>query len=385
VIAGPTLRPLRPAALVAAIYALWLAVVFAAGRDARDFTIINRAMVAHCHDSSVIRVDPSYHYQPPNIGYDGAFYYLIALDPLHAACYLDDANYRYSRILYPLAARVLALNQIDWIPVTMILVNFLSIVLGTWLLAAWLRGKGLSPWLALIYGLYPGLFVSLWRDLTEPLSYALVIAAIFLLDFGGRRKAIWAGCCFGLAALARETAVLFAIAYGVSLLRQRRWREAGDVLALGLLPLVWYKIFLHIELGGSVTGQPASGPFTGLSHWWPFQGEQIDVTLAVAVPGIMCGALALWLLLRRVWEPEPLALLLNVLVLIVLLPAPTYVEYYAAGRATTGVVLAALLCLPLLARTAQSGRAWMWTISICWMLPWYSLVPLALTWANPKI
>jgi hypothetical protein len=372
------------AGVVPALYGLWVVIALWGGHDARDFAIINRSMVERCHDSSVIQVDPTYHYQPPNVGYDGAFYYLIALDPLHAACYVDTPGYRYGRILYPLAARTLALGQPSWIPATLILVNLLALTAGTAILALWLSRKGLSPWLALIFGLYPGLFVSLWRDLTEPLSYALVALAVYLFDFGGRRRSLWAGVAFGLAALARETAVIFTFVYGLVLLYRRRWREGAELLALGILPLAAYTVFLRLEFGSNGTQQPASAPFSGLTSYWPWQGEQIDLVLAIVVPGLICAALACWSLARR-RSAEAVSLLANVTILVIFLPAAAYVEYYAAGRASAGVILAALLCLPLFDQVLGRNRTWLWVVSVCWLLPWYALVPQAITWANASL
>jgi len=43
-------------------------------------------------------------------------------------------------------------------------------------LAFWLKRRGLSPWFALVYGLYPGLFIAMTLDLTEPLAYARLAA-----------------------------------------------------------------------------------------------------------------------------------------------------------------------------------------------------------------
>ena len=75
----------------------------------------------------------------------------------------------------------------------------------------------------------------------------------------------------------------------------------------------------------------------------------------------------------------------NVLALVIFLPAATYIEYFAAGRATAGVILAALLCVPVFDQVLGRNRSWLWVVSICWMLPWYFLVPQAVTWANASL
>jgi hypothetical protein len=372
------------------VYSVWLGVVFANGRDPRDFTIINQKMVDSCRDSSIIRIDPSYHYPPPNVGYDGAFYYMIALDPLHAACYLDNPNYRYTRILYPMTAKVLALNQPDWIPTTLILTNLIAIAGGTLALAAWLRRKNASSWLALLYGFYPGLFVSLWRDLTEPLSYGLVALAVYLFDFGDRsgstglQRARLAGLCFAAAILARETALVFAIVYVLALVSQRHWRESLQLGAIAFLPFLVYKLLIGLWLSSGAVPEEAHYPFGGLLHYWPFPNEQIDLTLVVVLPGLVCTAVALLALARRRWTTEVVSLFANLLVLVILLPSAAYVEYYATGRATTGVILAAILSVPLLDSVTSKNRGWLWVSSLFWFMPWYFLVPFAAVWADPR-
>jgi hypothetical protein len=378
------IAPWVVAALVLAVYSLWLAVVFKNGRDPRDFTIIDTAILNRCHASSIIHVDPRYHYPPPNVGYDGAFYYLIALDPAHAACYMDKAAYRYTRILYPITAKILALNQTDWIPPTLILTNLLAIAGGTLALALWLRRKNLSPWFALIYGFYPGLFVSLWRDLTEPLSYALVALAVYLFDSGGKRRVWWAGLCFALAILARETALVFAVVYGLALVLRNR-REGVRLLAIALLPFLVYKLVLLAWLGSLGVEQTVTYPLGGLIYFWPWPGEQQDLALAVVVPALVCAAVGLWAIARRLWTREIVSLLLNVLLFVLLLPFVSYYEYFAAGRATAGVILAALLSLPTIDRLTGRNRSWLWISSVLWLLPWYSLFPQALFWADQKL
>lgn len=62
-------------------------------------------------------------YERSQIGYDGQFFYYIALDARHAASYTDDPVYRYRRIGYPVTAWLLAFGQAAWIPYTLILVN----------------------------------------------------------------------------------------------------------------------------------------------------------------------------------------------------------------------------------------------------------------------
>jgi hypothetical protein len=69
-------------------------------------------------------------------------------------------------------------------------------------------------------------------------------------------------------------------------------------------------------------------------------------------------------------------LLAHVLLFVVFLQAASYANYSASGRLSTGVVLAALLCLPVIGYLGQ--RAWFWVSSTLWLnlLPFWLGVPL---------
>ena len=125
-------------------------------------------------------------------GYDGQFFYYMALDPASAAEYVDAPGYRFGRIGYPALARGLAAAQPGAIPWTLLLVNVLAVGAGTFLLARFLRDRGVSPWFAILFGTAPGLFVAVSRDLSEPLAYALAIAGIAAAR-GGRPRIVLAG------------------------------------------------------------------------------------------------------------------------------------------------------------------------------------------------
>src|SRR4029079_5166124 len=60
-------------------------------------------------------------------GYDGQFFLYIARDPAGAVPYLDNPSYRYGRIVYPLAARGLALGRQDAIPLALIVLTLLAV------------------------------------------------------------------------------------------------------------------------------------------------------------------------------------------------------------------------------------------------------------------
>ena len=388
------------AALVLAVYGLWTVVFFAGGHNARDLTFMGRIFLRQSHASAAITIDPRYHYYPNNIGYDGQFCYYIALDPANARYYMDWPAYRYTRILYPLAARLLAFGQSALVPYSLLLLNWLAVGGGTLAVAAWLKRKGISPWLALVYAFYPGLLIAYQHDLSEPLAYGLVALAIYLYDFGGRRRVLAAGLAFGLAALARETTAVFAILYALALLvanvqsgrgrwarLRSNWRPAVTLLGLALIPLMLYKAFLWLWLGSA--GVPADVapelvPFGGLFKLWPWNGQQVMALLTVVLPALICAAAALRALGQGVWRVQIWALLVHVLLFVVMLSYTTYYDIYSTERVPTGVVLAALYCLPLVDQVTKKNRTWLLASAGLWL----ALVPWLFTtnfyfWSHP--
>ena len=413
--------PWTVAGFVAVVYVLWVTAYFVTGHEIRDFIVIGRTAILRSHASAAIQYDPRYTYRDP-FGYDGQYSYFLALDPENAHAYMDYPAYRYTRIVYPMLARLAALGQPALVPYALLVVNLLAVVLGTLALAAWLRRQCLSPWLALLYALSPGIFIATAGDLTEPLAYALVICALYLLDNGGPRAFVAACGCFALAALTRETTAVFPVVYAAigflgpylrrvatgkghsasvsgdlrynvhapgyadeAVLRTRRpattmeanWR--GALLLVGsLVPLLLYKLFLLAWLGSA--GLPAQVrfelvPFAGLAAYWPWRGFQYVEVENVVLPALICAGVTVAALIRlrhARWEPVVWALLANVLLFVVLLPASSYVDQFASTRIATGVLLAALLCLPTFDALTRGRRTWLLAAGALWL----ALLPL---------
>jgi hypothetical protein len=384
----PSVRsPWAVTAIVLFLYAAWLAGSFATRHDVRDFIVLGRPFVLQSHASRSINYDPHYGYTLP-AGYDGQFFYYIAVDPVNARYYTDDPAYRYMRILYPLLARALALGQTQAIPYALIAINWIAIAGGTLVVGLWLKQRGRSPWFALVYGLYPGLFIGLQRDLSEPLAYALVALAIYFFDFGGPRRILWSGISFALAALTRETTVLFAFLYGGTLLvehisadhrrvqRSARWRDLALLWSLAMGPLLAYRVFLSVWLGSSNVPNrvwPELVPFHGLFAEWPWTPfvrlEASLAILSVVVPALVCAAVAVWALRKGVRRVEVWALLGNFLLFVVLLNSSSYFDVYATQRVSAGVMLSALFCLPWFDRVTKRNHTWLLVATVFWLVP----------------
>lgn len=384
-----------PTILVLVCYLWWTLAFLHNGHDVHDLIHVGRNFAQQSTRSATINAafGPDYKFDPI-VGYDGQFCYYIALDPVNARYYIDRPAFRYGRILYPMTVRLLAFGQPALMPYILLLTNWLAVGGGTLLVALWLRRKGRPAWLAIFYGLYSGLLISYQRDLTEPLSYGLVALAIYLFDFGGRRRFVWSGLAFAGALLARETTVVFAGLYGIAplfaslatgntittmrgwrdrLLASMRagWRNAALLLGFAFAPFLLYKLFLMLWLGSPGVRSdltPQLIPFGGLLVYWPW--PNLGWTLAtLVVPALVCAVLGLLALRRQPFSVEIWALLANILLFIVMLPPLDYIDYQGTSRITTGVVLAALFCVP--AFDALTGRR-RWWLSFCGAL-WVSI------------
>ena len=170
------------------------------------------------------------------IGYDGQFFYFIALDPTGARTYLDHPSYRYSRPVYPLAARALALGRPGAVPWALLLLGIAGIAAGTFACAAMLQREDVSPWYGALYGLYPGLFVAVTWDLSESLAYGLAALGLLLYGRDGRRL-LPAAVLFGVAGATRESTLLFPIAIAIWLVASRHLWRAALLTGVSLAPL----------------------------------------------------------------------------------------------------------------------------------------------------
>lgn len=334
---------------------------------------------------------------PGNRGYDGQYYYRIALDPSAArrpvpvAGYppvrIDRPAYRYQRIGYPLLARVVALGDRARIAGALVLVNVAAIALGTLFVALLLARNGLSPLYAVAFAAYVGQVASFWRDLAEPLAAALV--ALALLHWRDERPLL-PSLVLLAAALTKEVALLFAAPLAFSLLLYARWRSFWMVVGVVLLPYALWQLGLWAAFGQSGVGgadRPPLLPLGGLSGARTTR-QLLEAVAAVVLPAVLCMGL-LWhgIALRRwqerrasameggrwqvvravVADPPTLYVCANV-AFVFWLPAHSYADLWASGRNAQMLVLAAL-AHPALA-TARLRRALFVLWACCWPLLW---------------
>lgn len=322
------------------------------------------------------------------IGYDGQFFYYIALDPAGAPAYLDEpASYRYGRVLYPLAARAVALGRPNLVPWTLLLINLAALVGGTLALALLLQRRGASPFFAFLFGFAPGLYEAVSRDLSEPLAYSLVLGALAVWWWGEQPRPWVAGIVFGLAGITRETTLIFPIVLaaaaflglcdGIEHRRGRDVRSAIVLVVLSLSPYIALRIGLLAWLGRD--GSPEAArfpwlPFGGLFSHWPLNRMLLEQVWSVAIPSLV--AVILVAVFTRRIGPSLLALIGNVAVLVVFLPTPSYDSIVASSRIALGVTCAFMACLPVIPAAQRAQVAF--AVAVLAMAPWFALLPTSL-------
>ena len=175
-----------------------------------------------------------------SVGYDGQYYFRLALDPftrekIAFGLELGNPRYRHQRILYPLLAWLFAFGSQSLIIYSLIWVNFLALILIGYVGGKLAQSAGRSAILGVAFSLFPGFLYTLSRDLVEITEAAFVLLGLLTLQ--QQRKSI-ASSLLALAVLAKETALLTA----VSLITEKKYR------VIAILPLAVYgswQLFLN--------------------------------------------------------------------------------------------------------------------------------------------
>ena len=349
-------------AIVAAFYALFVWVRIDQ-HDVKWFIHLGYRYETAAHTSS--KIGPQLGWQS-RVGYDGQYYFGVAVDPARAQDYIGDkAGYVYGRPMLPLVAGVLGGASVHAVPYTLLVVELAAVLAATLALALWLRARGSPPYWAILFGLYPGLVFTVFRDLTEPLAFAFVACAMLALQ---RRRTWLSAGLFAVALLTRETMFPFALA-GVAFvaLETRTWRRPLAYFLAAFAPLlVWHEI-VALWIGEKTQQGVTMVPFSGLLAWRPFDKEHNLILLVVVVPALVASVGAI-LIARRAPVYAGLVLL-TTLLYVVLLREQDYVDWGAAGRDAAPIVLASVYCVGLRLRRGPFAVA-----LALWSVPAFVLV-----------
>jgi hypothetical protein len=172
----------------------------------------------------------------PSAGYDGQFYYRLALDPVNwsktAYGITMDQSYRYTRIGYPVLAWLASLGQHQFVPVVLVAINLLAVAAMAFLGGMFARESGRHALWGLAFAAYFGLVISVGRDTAEPLAEACMLGGLLAYR---RNRPLLATVAFTVGAITRETILLAPAAIAVTRLVAMARRRARP----GLADLTW--------------------------------------------------------------------------------------------------------------------------------------------------
>ena len=299
-------------------------------------------------------------------GYDGQFFYRLALNPLnfHHIAYgiTMDRPYRYMRVGYPALTWLVSAGQHSLVPVVLVAVNIAAIGVMGYLGAIFALQGGRHALAGLLIPGYFGLLTSVSRDTAEPLAAVCLLAGLLAIR---SRRPMLAAVLLAFGALTRETVMVavaaIAILRVIGMLRgrvtgSRPGREdlawvvpavafaAWEVVvkaATGSVPL--------LADGGRNAGAPFIAPLKAfrhnLAHIHLHQFEQYDLWfLELAI--LVCFSVAALLCLRATSAPghERLAFILYLVEICVVTPS-TWNSLDADMRSFIEVYLLAVIIL----------------------------------------
>jgi hypothetical protein len=367
-------RRLRPWSVVLIVSLIYLGGIFFANR----FDPLTFVTLGTCYSACESYGDTC----PANLtkGYDGQFTYYIARSPGGASACLDVPAYRYQRILLPMAGRALAFGNEALLPLAFVIINLAALVGATRLLEDLLADLKVSRWYALVYGLFIGVFMSVRLSTAEPLAYGLVILAIW----SGQRGNGWGeAVAYALAALAKETALVFVAGVLLYDLLERRWTHALRLALVAGLPFAAWQLTLKLWLGsfGAGSGGAMNTPFEIIpfnGFWRIAYDPTSDIRLFFAfAPLVIPAAIlpSLWAIynssrdLRGGQVHLYTCLLLANALLMAFVPFSTYREPLGLFRFLPGLVICHLLYTALRYPRGRALRyAPLWLALSIWLV-----------------
>ncbi len=375
-------RTNRPA--VAALIATLAALAFALARwqtwahgNISRFILAGRHFARPAQLPHGIPVAPTY-------GYDGQFFYRLALNPLnfHRTAYgiTMDRPYRYMRIGYPALTWLVSLGQHSLVPIMLVAVNIAAIGALGYLGARFAVDGGRHALAGLLLPGYFGLITGLSRDTAEPLAAVCLLAGLLAVR---ARRPVLAAALLAYGALTRET-VMVAVA-AIAIMRvlpmlRRQARPGRDDLAW-LVPAVAFaawQVVVRAAIGSfpllADSGRNAGAPFvaplqalkSNLAHLNTRQFDQYDLwLLELAILALF--AIAALLSLRSTNAPvhERLAFVLYLVEICVVTPS-TWGSLDADLRSFIEVYLLAVIILLSTPRRNLGA----------WLLPWLAAFTL---------
>jgi hypothetical protein len=239
-------------------------------------------------------------------GYDGQFFYFITWDPLMKLYHfapgadkvVDDPVFRYRRIAYPVFTKIFSLNQPYLFPTVMMLLLIAGGTILSFFIAR-IATDSSGGWMSLPAGLLavfiPGIWFSLSVATPEPLAAAFLAGGFFLTL---QKRYTPAAIFFALAALTRESTILFIVVIAIfEFLKQRKIR-APLILFASIVPYFAWRLYVTATLN-AMRGwkgfffEPGNVgvPFAGVIQTYQqiMNGKYIEVVTkpAIALPIVL--------------------------------------------------------------------------------------------------
>lgn len=268
-------------------------------------------------------------------GYDGQFYYAIALSPLetvaktiknplklsklesqsHQGVRIDNPVLRAKRIGYPLTAWAISgLGKEGVLPFILVLLNILCIGLGT--AACFLMAKSFNapPVYCLGSLLFIGAWMCLYRDLADQMAMVLALFALFFLF----REHLWSFSAFGIAAMLTKETVVFlllggVVSYGWAFFRQYRYGKSAILLAPFLVYFAWSFVLSWNDHSTGTLLKHFDWPFFGMGKGFLQSPDPILWWVAI-IPVLLIALESSWHLWKhpsKIGKPTSLIFLFN--------------------------------------------------------------------------
>jgi hypothetical protein len=360
---GRSLLSLTDRPAVAGLIATLAAAAFALARwQTWAHGNISRFIMVGRHFATLAQLPPGIPLSPI-YGYDGQFFYRLALDPADlsrtAFGITMDRPYRYMRIGYPALTWLVSLGQHSLVPAALVAVNIVAIGAMAYFGAVFARQGGRHALAGLLLVGYFGLITSLSRDTAEPLAAACLLAGLLAIR---ARRQVLAAALLAFGALTRETVMVAvaatAIVRIVGIVRGRHGPGRDDLpwvipsavfvawqvvvkAATGSIPL--------LADGGRNAGAPFIAPLsalkTALTHLNVHRFDQYDLWLLEVAILALLSVTALTAL-RSTSAPvhERLAFILYLVEICVVTPS-TWSSLDADLRSFIEVYLLAMIIL----------------------------------------
>jgi hypothetical protein len=337
-------HPLSVVLLIAAAYAAYLGLRW--HRFGGDWSRFICAGDEFCDPD---RVPAGVFVRPRSSGYDGQFYYRLALDPFSRrpsdfGIRLDAPAYRHQRIVYPLLAWLVSGGNPQHVPAALVALNFAGLLVFAALAALWARIVGQHALWGLLIALYPGFVATFARDLTEILQSCFLLSTLLCLHRG---RITYATVLLALAVLTRETALGLVLGIGLYIAEQSvRGRRAAlrfwpaFVLPTGVYlawqsALRWWWGEWPLTGGAGTLGRPLGGLSTFVSQLGGHPGNLAGAWLAQLVLLGLVTIAVLWTWRRASTLPAVRAAWVLYALLAAVLTTKIWVDDWAFLRALT--------------------------------------------------